>query len=93
MSVDYLWDADGPARGSRGVCDDQAAARAKAERCMKDDGAPRALIRAATPGVDVGGLDDGWCPTGDAWLAEFDPGGDVTWVPVSLAEPPDEPGG
>ncbi len=79
----FLWQADSADHGSRGVCGDQAAARLAAEGCMNGEGATRALIRAATPGLEVGGLDDGWCPTGDAWLAEFAPGGGVTWVPVT----------
>jgi hypothetical protein len=81
----FLWQADSDDLGSRGVCGDQAAARLAAEGCMsRKGGATKASIRAATPGLEVGGLDDGWCPTGDAWLAELTPGGGVTWVPASL---------
>lgn len=91
MSVEYLWHADGPERGSRGVCGDQAAARLAAEGCISKEGATEARIHAATPGLEVLGLDDGWCPTGDARLAAIIPGGGVTWVPVSAAETLGEP--
>jgi hypothetical protein len=63
---------------------------------MNVEGATQALIRAATPGLETAGLDDGWCPTGNAWLAERAPGGGVTWVPVSVADTrggPGAPGG
>jgi hypothetical protein len=55
---------------------------------MTGEGATRALIRAVTPELEVGGLDEGWCPTGAAWLGESAPGGVVTWVAVTT-----EPGG
>jgi hypothetical protein len=86
VTTDYLWRADSDDHGSRGVCGDQAAARLAAEGCMGKEGATRALIRAATPGLEVGGLDDGWCPTGAEWRGELAPGGGVTWVPVPVAE-------
>jgi hypothetical protein len=82
VSTEYLWQADGPEQGSRGVCGDQAAARLTAEGCMNGEGATQALIRAATPGLETAGLDDGWCPTGDAWLAVPIPGG-VEWTAVA----------
>jgi hypothetical protein len=78
----FLWQADSPTSGARGVCGDQGDARLAAEGCIREHGAERALIRAATPGLEAVGGDDGWCPTGDAWLAEPAPGGGVTWVPV-----------
>jgi hypothetical protein len=59
----------------------------------KEGGATKALIRAATPGLETVSLDDGWCPTGDAWRAEFTPGGGVMWVPFSAAQSPGEPDG
>jgi hypothetical protein len=60
---------------------------------MAEEGAPKALIRAARPGLEVGGLDDGWCPTGAAWLGVPLIGGRARWVPVSTTEPLGEPGG
>jgi hypothetical protein len=86
----FLWQADSDDHGSRGVCGEQSDARQAAENCMIKEGATRALIRAATPGLEVGGLDDGWCPTGAAWRAELVPGGGVTWVPLSMSETPGE---
>jgi hypothetical protein len=89
--TEYLWQADSADRGSRGICGDQAAARLAAEACMNTEGAPKALIRAATPGLGTAGLDDGWCPTGEAWLAARAPGGGIEWMPVpatgTLGEP------
>ena len=90
-AVDYLWQADGPEQGSRGVCGDQVSARAKAEGCMNEQGATMALIREAVPGLTAG-LDDGWCPTGDAWRAEFGDDGSVVWAPVKVIEAIPEPG-
>jgi hypothetical protein len=89
----FLWQADSDDHGSRGVCGEQADAQRAAEKCMTGEGATRALIRAVTPELEVGGLDDGWCPTGDAWLGEPVPGGGVMWVPVTMAEIPAEPDG
>jgi hypothetical protein len=80
--VDYLWQTDGPRQGSRGVCRDHVAARRAAEGCINTEGATQALIQAATPGLETAGLDDGWCPTGDAWLAEFHDDGGIAWAPV-----------
>jgi hypothetical protein len=82
VTTDYLWRADSDDHGSRGVCGDQAAARLAAEGCMGKEGATKALIRAATPELEVGGLGDGWRPTGDAWRASKHPGGGVAWETV-----------
>jgi hypothetical protein len=84
----FLWRADSADHASRGVCGDQAAAMLAAEVCMNKEGATKALLRAATPGLETVGLDDGWCPTGDEWRAELAPGGVVTWAAVKA-----EPGG
>jgi hypothetical protein len=81
---EFLWQADGPARGDRGVCGDLAAARLAAEGCLRG-GASSALVEAATRGLGVGSLDGDWCPTGAAWLAEPLPGGGVRWTPVTAA--------
>lgn len=78
----FLWQADSDDHGARGVCGEHADARKAAENCMIKEGATRALIRTATPELEVGGLDDRWCPTGNAWLAERVPGGGIAWVPV-----------
>ena len=79
IAVEYLWQADGPLRGDRGVCGDLAAAMLAAEGCLRG-GARSVVIDEATPGLVTDSMDDGYCRTGRAWRARAADDG-IAWVP------------
>jgi hypothetical protein len=82
--VHYLWQADSPTQGARGVCGEQWRARSRAEGCLLE-GAPEAVIEVAAPGLGASSLAGCWCRTGEKWRASVGPGGGVEWIPVDTA--------
>jgi hypothetical protein len=81
----YLWQADGPLNGGRGVCGELGSAREAAEGCLRRGAATGAVVEEAVPEIGIRTLADGYCRTGEAWRAEPAPGGGITWVPVTAA--------
>jgi hypothetical protein len=81
----FLWQADGPLNGGRGVCGEAASARLAAECCLRRGTATAAVVEEAVPAVGTSTLAGIYCRTGEAWLASRGPGGGIAWVPVTAA--------
>ena len=79
----FLWQADGPQQGSRGVSDDQGRARRLAADCLRSGAASSAIVEAALTDLGTRTLAGGYYRTGRAWRAKVGPGGRVWWVPVT----------
>jgi len=79
----YLWQADGPRQGARGVSDDERRARRAAADLLRSGQASTAVVEEAAP--DLGGLTltDGYYPSGLRWQAtRVGTHGRVRWMPV-----------
>lgn len=80
MITVFLWQADGPRQGGRGVSGDQGSARRAAAGRLRSGAATTAVVEEATAGIGIRTLADGYCPTGEAWRARV-ADGRVTWMP------------
>ena len=81
MSV-YLWQADGPEQGARGVTDDEQAARRAAAVLLQDGRASSAVVEEAVPELGMRTLTAGYYPTGQRWDGRLGAQGRVRWVPA-----------
>jgi hypothetical protein len=78
----WLWQADGPASGGRGVSGDRLAARRAAEvRLLRGDAA-EAVVEEAVTDLSPQTLAEGYRRTGPRWVAAAGPGPHVRWVPA-----------
>lgn len=68
MTARFLWQADGPQQGARGVSDDWRRARQHAADLLRSGQASSALVEEA--------------PGRRRWQARVGARGRVTWVPV-----------
>jgi hypothetical protein len=81
VSAVFLWQADGPEQGGRGVSGDREAARRAAEKLLRSGEATAAVIEEAELGLGTRALTFAYCPTGPRWQAMTGPRGRVRWVP------------
>lgn len=84
----YLWQADGPSQGCRGVTGRPRSARTAAAALLRSGAADWAVIEEAVAGLGMRGLEDAWQPTGRRWRASLGREGRVRWVhapPASAA--------
>lgn len=79
----FLWQADGKAMGSRGVCGNAREARRIAADRLRSGAADSAVVEAALTDLGMRTLAGGYFRTGRAWQARTGPGGRVWWVPVT----------
>jgi hypothetical protein len=87
MTAAFLWQADGPQQGTRGVTDNARRARQVAADCLRSDAANSAVIEEAVPDLGVRTMVGGYFRTGRGWRAKVDAGGRVWWVPVRAEGP------
>ena len=85
MSVAFLWQADGPGVGVRGIAGDEGTARRRAAACLLAGSAPLAVVQEATAELGMRTLTDGWHRTGREWQGIGGAGGEVRWIPVRAA--------
>jgi hypothetical protein len=78
----FLWQADGPLQGARGVTDDAGRARRAAADCLRSGAASSAVVEEALPDLWVRTLAGGYAWTGHGWRAKVGAGGRVWWVPL-----------
>jgi hypothetical protein len=79
----WLWDADGPARTSRGITDDAGAARRAAEACLLSGQARCAAVEQARAVLGMESLTSGYQRTGNGWTGECRQDGQISWTPLS----------
>ncbi len=79
MSV-FLWQADGPEQGARGVTDDQRRARRAAAGLLRDGQASSAVIEEAAAELGMRTLNADYYATGQRWQGRLGARGRVRWV-------------
>lgn len=80
MITVFLWQADGPSRGERGVSGDRRAARQAAAGCLRSGEATAAVVEEATTELGIRTLAVGYHRTGQRWQARAGPAGRIWWV-------------
>lgn len=85
MSLAFLWQADGPEVGSRGVTDDEGTARKRAAACLLSGSAVAAVVQEATAELGMRTLTDGYHRTGREWRGSVGAGGQVRWTQAVIA--------
>jgi hypothetical protein len=78
----FLWQADGPRQGSRGICDVEQSARDAAAGLLRSGQASSAVIEEAVPELGMRTLTAGYWCTGQRWQGHVGARGRVRWVPV-----------
>ena len=78
----YLWDADGPASGARGVTDDPARAQEAAEACLTNGQATAARVEKTNLVTGIRALNPGYTRLGHGWTAQPRRKGRIRWVPL-----------
>jgi hypothetical protein len=79
----FLWQADGPTMGTRGVAEDPRKARRLAAECLRSGAASSAVVEEALSDLGMRTLVGGYFRTGRGWRATVGAGGRVRWRPVS----------
>ena len=87
MIVVWLWQADGPASGGRGVSGDRAAAAAAAIGRLRSGDATEAVVEEAETDLGTRTLAGGYYRTGPGWVARTGPDLSVCWVPLERGGP------
>lgn len=77
----FLWQADGPEQGARGVTDAQWLARRHAAAFLLTGQASSAVVQEAVTELGMRTLGDGYYATGPQWRGTVGDGGLVRWVP------------
>lgn len=83
MTTVWLWQADGPASGGRGISGDRLAARRAAEGRLLSGAAAVAWVDQAVTNIETS-LADGYYRVA-RWQARLGPGRRVWWAPVGGA--------
>jgi hypothetical protein len=73
-AVGFLWEADGPQQGCRGVSGDEMRARRAAAECLQNGQATTARVEAAETAMGTATLTDDYRRTGDAWQGRLSDG-------------------
>ena len=81
MTPAFLWQADGPQQGARGVCGDQRKARRRAADLLRSGQASTAVVEEAAAELGERTLTAGYYCTGLRWQGRAGAGGRVRWVP------------
>jgi hypothetical protein len=82
----YLWQADGPQQGARGVCDSEQKARQAAADLLRSGQASSALVEEAATELGMRTLTSGYYPNGQRWQGRLGARGRVSWVPVTAEQ-------
>jgi hypothetical protein len=86
VTAAWLWQADGPQMGTRGVAGDSGRARRLAADCLLSGIASSAVVEeAATGGVGAQTLAGGYPRTGRRWLATIGAQGRIRWTAARAA--------
>lgn len=83
MTAAFLWQADGPEIGTRGVVDDEGRARRLAAECLLSGTAVTAVVDEAATDLGRRTLESGYHRTGRGWAGRVDGGGRVRWTRVT----------
>jgi len=76
----WVWDAQGPGRGSAGVTGgNEKRARKLARESLLSTGASEVLVEQALTALDAATLVYGYVRTGHGWRGRRTPAGRVTW--------------
>lgn len=78
----FLWQADGPRQGARGVCGSERKARRAAADLLRNGQASSATVEEAATELGERTLTDGYYPSGLRWQARVGAGGRIRWVPA-----------
>ena len=78
----FLWRADGPRQGSRGVTDDGRKARRAAADLLRTGQASSAVVEEAATELGMRTLTSGYYPNGRRWQGRLGARGRVRWVPA-----------
>ena len=79
----FLWQADGPTMGTRGVADDPRKARQLAAECLRSGSADSAEVEEALSDLGMRTLVGGYFRTGHRWRGQVGIGGRVRWTRVT----------
>jgi len=84
----YLWQADGPEAGARGVSDDERKARRAAADLLRCGQASSAVVQEAAAELGERTLTAGYYATGQRWQGRLvGAQGRVRWVPARAGAP------
>ena len=83
----FLWRADGPRQGSRGVTDDGRKARRAAADLLRTGQATAAYVEEAAMELGERTLADSYYATGRKWQGRVGARGRVRWVPAAPGGP------
>lgn len=82
MTGAFLWQADGPRQGARGVCGSERRARRAAADLLRSGQASSATVEEAATELGQRTLTDGYYPSGLSWQGRLGARGRVRWVPA-----------
>lgn len=82
MTGAFLWQADGPRQGARGVSDSRRRARRAAGDCLRAGQASSALVEEAAMELGQRTLADSYYAIGQRWQGRLGARGRVRWVPA-----------
>jgi hypothetical protein len=84
----FLWQADGPEQGARGVCDNGRSARRAAAALLRSGLASTAVVEEAAMELGMRTLSDSYYAIGQRWQARVGARGRVRWVPARTEADP-----
>jgi hypothetical protein len=76
----FLWQADGPQQGGRGVSADRRQALHAAADRLRSGQATSAVVEMAVTDLGMRTLTSLYCRTGRRWQARVGPAGRIWWV-------------
>jgi hypothetical protein len=79
----WLWQADGPQMGTRGVVGDPGSARRLAGECLLSGVADSAVVEEAAAELGERTLIDGYHRTGRRWQATIGAHGRIGWTAMA----------
>ena len=82
MTPAFLWQADGPRQGARGVCGSGRMARRAAADLLRSGQASTAVVEEAATELGMRTLTSGHYPNGRRWQGRLGARGRVRWVPL-----------
>jgi hypothetical protein len=85
VTAAWLWQADGPQMGTRGIVDDPGRARRLAAECLLSGNASSAVVQEAAAELGMRTLTDGYHRTGREWRGSVGAGGRVRWTQAVAA--------
>jgi hypothetical protein len=82
VTAAFLWQADGPRQGARGVSDSRRRARRAAGDCLRAGHASTAVVVEAAAELGMRTLADSYYAIGQKWQGQLGARGRVRWVPA-----------